>query len=746
MERLPPRIRLVARRERDPHTIRPGNAHLMPSSNYHRLRRMSVYSDLKKGPRCCRLGVDIGGTFTDLVLIGADGSVVTHKVLSTPDDYGRAIVSAIREMAVAGRLEPERVAEVVHGTTVCSNAILEGKGARTGLITTRGFRDTLEIGRMRYPRLYDLTWMKPPPLVERRLRREVDERLDRDGRVVEPLNEDSVHEAMRALLTDGVESLAVCLLHSYANMEHEVRIRDIAAQHAPELPVSLSCEVLPEIGEYERTSTTVINAYLQPVAGRYLARLAEGLGFTGVHAPVHVMQSNGGIMSANAASERPIHIVESGPAAGVIAALELATQCGLSDVIALDMGGTTAKASIVESGQLHRTHEYEVAAGLNIGNRLNTGAGYKLRVPAIDIAEVGAGGGSLVSIDAAGAVHVGPESAGAAPGPVCYALGGTLPTLTDANLLLGYLNPTALLGGTLPVDRTLTERVFYERVATPLRMGLLEAAYGVHQIAVSNMVRAVKVISSERGRDPRRFAFVAYGGNGPLHAVSAALELGVRLIVVPPSPGLFSAFGLLAAEPSQHAAKSFLCLTAELIPDVLEAAFSDLERRVADTLIGEGHSLQQVDLTRSLDVHYAGQSFEISLSVASPVSAIALAELDERFASEHERTYGHRAEGDPVELVHIRVEGRVPSEVRQTIGLSKRVRDEIEPGGSRPAYFGPRTGVLTTSVVSRDHIGSEASPGPLIVEEYDATTVVPPGWGVRRDGRNNLLIAPMTAV
>jgi N-methylhydantoinase A len=458
------------------------------------------------------------------------------------------------------------------------------------------------------------------------------------------------------------------------------------------------------------------------------------------------MQSNGGIMSARAASERPIHIVESGPAAGVIATLDLARQCGLSDVIALDMGGTTAKASIVESGQLHRAHEYEVAAGLNIGNRLNTGAGYKLRVPAIDIAEVGAGGGSLVSIDAAGAVHVGPESAGAAPGPVCYALGGALPTLTDANLLLGYLNPSALLGGQLPVDRMLTERIFSERVAAPLGLGLLEAAYGVHQIAVSNMVRAVKVISSERGRDPRRCAFVAYGGNGPLHAVLTALELGVQLIVVPPSPGLFSAFGLLAAEPTQHAAKSFLRLTADLTPDVLEAAFRELERRVADNLLSEGHALRDVDLRRSVDVHYAGQSFELSLPVGSPVTATVLDALDERFASEHERTYGHRAEGDPVEVVHIRVEGRIASEVRLASGLSSDVRVDLKPGRSaRPAYFGPRHGLLATRVVGRDQIGRDASPGPLIVEEYDATTVVPPGWGISRDGRNNLLIAPMAA-
>jgi len=675
-----------------------------------------------------RLGIDIGGTFTDLVLIGADGSLATHKVLSTPDDYGRAIVAAVREMVA----HPEHVEEIVHGTTVCSNAILEGKGARTGLITTRGFRDALEIGRMRYPRLYDLTWMKPPPLVERRRRREVAERLDRDGCVVEPLDETSVREALHALADDGIESLAVCLLHSYMNPQHELRVGKIVEDAAPELPISLSCEVLPEIGEYERMSTTVINAYLQPVVRSYLTGLGESLESTGLRAPIRVMQSNGGVMAARAATERPIHIVESGPAAGVIATLELAQACNLSDVIALDMGGTTAKASIIESGQLQRAAEFEVAAGLNIGNRLNTGAGYKLRVPAIDIAEVGAGGGSLVTIDAGGAVHVGPESAGAEPGPVCYARGGTGPTLTDANLLLGYLNPSALLGGQLPIDRVLAERVFQERVAQPLGMSVLEAAYGIHQIAVANMVRAVKAISSERGRDPRGFAFVAYGGNGPLHAVSAAAELGVHTVVVPPSPGVFSAIGLLAAEPTQHAAKSFLRLTAELDAATMEQAFCELEQVVGEGLASEG----RVELRRTIDVRYAGQSFELSLPVPAPLEASVLAELDERFAMEHERTYGHRAVGDPVEAVHIRVQGYVAAVKRPPVST---LRDS-PIANTRPAYFGPSHRLVQTPVVARSQLSEELRGGPLIVEEYDATSVIAPGWSIRRDTHNNLII------
>jgi N-methylhydantoinase A len=680
-----------------------------------------------------RLGVDIGGTFTDLVLVGSDGTVLTHKVLSTPDDFGRAIVTGVRDLL---EQREARITEVVHGTTVCSNAILEGKGARTGLITTRGFRDALEIGRMRYPRLYDLTWSKPPPLVPRRRRREVTERVDRGGTVVEPLDEASVVEAVRALLSDGIESLAVCLLHSYVNGSHERRVREIAEHLAPEVPVSLSSEVLPEIGEYERTSTTVINAYLQPVVGGYLANLARSLASADVRAPVYVMQSNGGVMAASTASKRPIHLVESGPAAGVIAAQHLAQDCDLSDVIALDMGGTTAKASIIECGALQRASEFEVAGGLNIGNRLNTGAGYKLRVPAIDVAEVGAGGGSLVSIDAAGALHVGPESAGAVPGPVCYANGGVQPTLSDANLLLGYLNPAALLGGTLPIDYAGAEAALQQHIAQPLGLELLQAAYGVHQIAVANMVRAVKAISSERGRDPRRFACVAYGGNGPLHATSTAVELGISLVVIPPSPGVFSAYGLLTAQPSAYAARSLLCSTRTLTPTALEDAYTGLEREVTATLVAQGHSPGQVELARTIDVHYAGQSFELSLVMPSPADAAAIAGIDAGFAAEHERTYGHRAEDDPIEVVHIRVQGRVPARPV----ARRRASATTRPESSRRAFFGAQQGLLQTPVLQRGNVDSTVRDGPLIIEEYDATTLVPPGWSVRRDDRDNLLI------
>lgn len=689
-----------------------------------------------------RIGVDIGGTFTDLVVVGADGRVATRKISSTPDDYGRAILDGVTALLQGLAVDPSTVREILHGTTVATNAILERRGAPTGLLTTRGFRDTLEIGRLRYPRLYDLSWTRPTPLVERRWRVEVPERLDRAGQVVEPLDESAARRAIAFLLSEGAASLAISLLHSYANPSHERRLAEIVAEMAPDLPLSLSSDVLPEIGEYERTSTTVVNAYIRPVIGRYLARLEEGLAAAGLTAPVLVMQSSGGLMSAAAAAERPIHVVEPGPAAGVIAAQRLARQLDLPNVITLDMGGTTAKASIVEGGELLRAAEYEVGSGLNVGNRLNRGSGYVLRVPAIDVAEVGAGGGSLVWVDAAGALHVGPRSAGADPGPVCYRTGGSEPTLTDANLILGYLNPEALLDGALPIDRDHARAVFEEKIARPLGLDVLDAAFGVHRIAVTSMVRVVKAVSSERGRDPRGFTLLGFGGNGPVHAARVAAELGLRRVVLPPWPGLFSAFGLLSADLAHHFSQTILRPTRLLTGSDLKRAFQALEAEARATLAREGYAPTQVDLSRAVDLRYVGQSFELRLPIASDAfDEQTLRDLDERFGAEHERTYGHRADADPIELVNVRVTatGR-RAESGLPDGLVPPPRHGPVKAARRLAYFGREVGQVDVPVLERQQVGSTPLAGPLIVEEYDATTVVPPGCSVWRDRWNNLVI------
>src|SRR5215467_9251195 len=681
-----------------------------------------------------RVGVDIGGTFTDIVLLDDSGHLHTRKVSSSVDDYARAIIDGLGEIFRDTTIAGADVAEVLHGTTVASNAVLEQKGARTGLITTRGFRDVLEIRRLRMPRLYDLTWEKPAPLVERYLRQEVTERIDAHGAVQTPLAVAEVEAALDRLMREGVEALAVCLINSYANPVHEEQIKALVSRRAPELVTCYSIEVLPEIREYERTSTTVINAYVMPIVRRYLTTLRAGLDSVGVKTPLLIMQSNGGLMTDAAATAHPIHIIESGPAAGVVGAQALARRIGLGKLITFDMGGTTAKASIVEDGEVSRAAEYQVGGGIMHGSRLLTGAGYLLRVPAIDLAEVGAGGGSVVWIDPGGALQVGPRSAGAAPGPVCYDMGGTEPTITDANVILGYLNPTRLAGGAVKLNASRAHEVFEERVARPLGMALVEAAHGAHLIAASNMMRAIRAVSSERCRDPREYALFAFGGNGPLFAAGMARALEMTRVVVPPAPGLFSAFGLLYSEVEHHYVRTWRRPARSLDPAELAEAFERLEDEARRQLAAEGFTGEAVRIAHSADCRYQGQSFELTVPVTASVP------IEEAFAREHERTYGHRAGADePVEIVSLRVVGqglsdrpRVPERVQ--IGRSAGTL-----GGSRRVYFGQRDGWIVTPILTRGDLRTPRD-GPAIIEEYDATCVVPPGATAALDSSGNIVM------
>jgi len=685
-------------------------------------------------PQRFRVAVDIGGTFTDIVLLDADGRRHTKKVSSSVEDYARAIVDGLREVFDETGLTGSDVIEVLHGTTVGSNALLELRGARTGLITTRGFRDVLEIRRLRMPRLYDLTWEKPPTLVERRLRMEVDERIDARGAVQRPLADADVERALDRLLGQGIEALAVCLLNSWANPVHEERIKAIVERRAPGLPLCISSEVLPEIKEYERTSTTVINTYVLPIVRRYLTTLRGGLDGIAVRGPLLIMQSNGGLMTDTAAAARPMHIIESGPAAGVVGAQALARQIGLGKLITFDMGGTTAKASLVEDGAISRATEYQVGGGIMHGSRLLTGAGYLLRVPAIDLAEVGAGGGSIVWRDAGGALQVGPRSAGASPGPLCYDLGGAEPTVTDANVILGYLNPTALAGGAVKLNATRAHEVFQERVAGPMGLPLAEAAYGAHLIAASNMMRAIRAVSSERGRDPREYALFAFGGNGPLFAAGMARALEMTRVVIPPAPGLFSAFGLLYSEVAHHYVRTWRRRTRGLDPAELAEAYGRLEAEARAQLAAEGFSGAAVSIERSADCRYQGQSFELTVPVTPGLV------IEEAFGREHERTYGHRAGPDePVEIVSLRVVGR---------GLGDRARvvsGVAPPRGTSPApsvrrvYFGPQAGWQTTPILSRADLATPRE-GPAVIEEYDATCVVPPRARAQLDASGNIVM------
>ena len=689
-----------------------------------------------------RVGVDIGGTFTDIVFLDEDGRIHTKKVSSSVDDYARAIVDGLREVFEETELSGREVVEVLHGTTVASNAILELRGARTGLITTEGFRDVLEIRRLRMPRLYDLTWEKPAPLVERYLRLVVDERISARGEVQRPIDPAQVDRVIDRLVAEGVEALAVCLLNSYANPVHEQVIRDAVRRKAPGLALSVSSEVLPEIKEYERTSTTVINAYVMPVVRRYLATLQGGLGEIDVRAPLLIMQSNGGLMTAEAAAATPMHIIESGPAAGVVGAQVLARRMALSKVITFDMGGTTAKASIIEDGEVNQAGEYQVGGGIMLGSRLLTGAGYLLRVPSIDLAEVGAGGGSLVWVDAGGALQVGPRSAGAFPGPLCYDLGGTEPTITDANVILGYLNPVALAGGAVKLNAARSREVFEEKVARRIGLPLERAAHGAHLIAASNMMRAIRAVSSERGRDPREYALFAFGGNGPLFAPGMAAALEMTRIVVPPAPGLFSSFGLLYSDVEHHYVRSYRRLLRGVSPDELGAIWTGMEDEARAQLAGEGFRGPAARLRRLADLRYQGQSFELTVPVSDDLgSDDAIARIGTAFAGEHERTYGHRAGPDePVEIVSLRVVAQgVPDRPRVPERLAI---DRATPTGeerTRTVYFGPEQAWLETPIIGRGALAGGRH-GPCIVEEYDATCVVPPGARAALDAWGNIVI------
>jgi N-methylhydantoinase A len=690
-----------------------------------------------------RVGVDIGGTFTDIVFLGADGRVHTKKVSSSVDDYARAIAEALAEVFEELGIGGATVEEVRHGTTVASNAILEQKGAHTGLITTKGFRDILEIRNLRMPRLYDIGWTKPPPLVERQLRVVVDERIDASGEVVRPLDPADAERAVRQLLDQGVKAIAVCLLNCFANPSHEQLVKEAVLHLAPELPVSISSDVLPEIKEYERTSSTVINAYVTPIVARYLDRLRADLEARGVAAPLLIMQSNGGLMTAQAAAARPLHIIESGPAGGVVGAQALARASGLTNLITFDMGGTTAKAAIIERGEYTRALEYQVGGGIMTGSRLLTGAGYLLKVPAIDLAEVGAGGGSIVRIDAGGSMVVGPDSAGAVPGPVCYDAGGTEPTITDANLILGYLNPDYLIGGALRLNAARARAVFEAQIARPLGLSLEHAAYGAHRIAAANMIRAIRAVSTERGRDPRDYALVAFGGNGPVFACAMAQELGMRRIIVPPAPGLFSAFGLLYADVEHHYARTFRRLLRRMDLAALDAAWSQLVAEAQAQLAADGFGPAQMRIRRLASLHYQGQSFDLTVPAPDgPLDETALATLEEAFGQEHERTYGHRAgPEEPVELTEIRVIGQaIPERPLRPQALRLEAEQDPRPLPPRLAYFGPEPGWLDTPVVRRADLATPRA-GPCIIEEYDATCVIAPGARAELDEFANILVA-----
>lgn len=677
-----------------------------------------------------RIGIDIGGTFTDLVAISADGFVTTHKTASTPHDYGEGIIAGLQAL-LADR--PGQVSDVLHATTVGSNTVLEGKGAKTALITTRGFRDILEIRDLRMPVLYDIGWTKPVALVERRLRLEVTEKMRPDGSVADPLDDASLAPVIAMLRTENVASVAICLLHSYANPAHEQAVAAAVRDALPGIAISVSSEILPEIKEYPRTSTTVINAYVQPIVRAYITALDARLRELGIEAPLQLMQSNGGLASASFAAESPAHIIESGPAAGVVGGAALARRLDEPRIVTFDMGGTTAKAGLVENGEVLRTEALEVGGGVMAGSRLLVGAGYMLKLPAIDLAEVGAGGGSICRLDSAGAPKVGPQSAGAFPGPACYGLGGTAPTITDCNLALGYLDPGGLTGGSMRLDLDAARAAIRRDLAEPLSLSIEEAAHGMLRLASATMMRAIRAVSVERGRDPRQFAMLAFGGNGPLFAASIAAELGISRIIVPPLPGVFSAFGLLVADVEHHARQSIRVRLDLADSARINDIIAGLTEAGTQRLGSDGFPAGRQVFQRAAAVRYVGQSSEIE--VALPDGFIAPETIADLFGAEHDKTYGFRAPAsEKVELMGLSVMARgLPEQPR----LPQRIppfRQEVP--GSRRAWFAG-DGWVDTPVTHRAGLSGTAS-GPLIIQEYDATCLVPKEMTARLDTFGNI--------
>ncbi len=681
-----------------------------------------------------RVGFDIGGTFTDVTILDDAGRLYTAKVLSLLDRVADDIAACIERVDTVD--DAPAVSSFVHGTTIASNAVIEGTVAKTGLLTTRGFRDELEMRGQRRPNIYDVGWNRLPPLVPRHLRLEVDERVLGDGSVEQPLDRAGAAAAIARLLDAQVDAVAVCLLNAYLNPVHEEALGELIRELAPTLTVCLSSAIHPEIREYERSSTTVINASLIPVVTRYLDGLEAKL--RRFSDRLLIMQSNGGLMSSRVARSRPAHMIESGPAAGVLAASRLAAENGWPEVLSFDMGGTTAKACLIEGGVPLERAGGEVGAGATMTTRLFGGGGHALRVPWLDIVEVGAGGGSLAWVDEGGALRVGPQSAGAEPGPACYGRGGEQPTVTDANVVLGYMSPEAIAGDSLSLDAAAAARSIERIVAEPLGLELMDAAFGIVQVANATMMRALRAVSTERGRDPRKFTLVPFGGAGPMHAASLAEVLGVSEIRVPPHPGLFSALGLLLADYRHDYVRSVAAPLASVRPARIGELLRAMETTAQRELVGEGVDTEAIRFERHADLRYGYQVSEIPLPLPTVDSDIGR-RLHEAFTAAHLREFGYERD-DSVELVNLRVRATAPAARFRFADLTgAAASDGAGRDASRVAYFGKSHGRVETAVITRAGLSAER-PGPVIVEEPDTTVVVPPGWLVGRDAGNNLVL------
>ena len=683
------------------------------------------------------LGIDIGGTFTDVVMIDrSDGSICTAKVLTTPDDPAAGVLDGIGALLAEVGCDPPEVSQVVHATTLATNLILERKGGPVAYVTTAGFGDILVIGNERKgdAEKYDLFYTKQPPIVPRRRTVDVVERTGADGSVVVPLDVEQARSSLADLLArEPVEAIAVCFLHSYANGDHERQAADIIAELNPDLYVAVSSEVWPEYRELPRACTTVMSAYVGPTVTRYIARLDEELAHQGIGARMQIMGSSGGIISAATVARRPVQLVESGPAAGVMAAAHIGRLSGIDNLISFDMGGTTAKAGLVRGGQAAIAHEFFVGGTASSGvKQINTG--YPIKIPVVDLAEVGAGGGSIAYLDSGGALRVGPESAGAEPGPVCYDRGGTQPTVTDADLVLGYLNPYFFLGGRMAIRTDLAHAALAE-LAEPMGLTPEEAAAGVYEVVNATMAAAVRVVTLERGIDPRDFTLLASGGAAGVHVARLAEEFGITTVVVPANPGVGSAVGLLASDVVTDHVRTQVIDSEGADADVVEAIYTELEAVAVAEIGAEGFAADEIVLEREIDIRYRHQAHELTV----PLHGSDLSRATDAFNQLYEELYGIR-QADPVEFVNYRV--RVIGPVAKPDWSTDQVADRPPaPLSYRPAWFG---GEMADTPVYRRHtlLPGSTIAGPAIIEESSSTVVVPGGWTASADRWLSLVLRP----
>ncbi|RQD76531.1 MAG: hydantoinase/oxoprolinase family protein [Candidatus Syntrophonatronum acetioxidans] len=676
-----------------------------------------------------RIAVDTGGTFTDIALFKErEGRVKVGKVPSTPKNPALAVMEGIKKVMEEENIEPSSITYLLHGTTVATNALLELKGANTSLLTTRGFQDVLEIGRQTRPSLYDPSIQKPPPVVPRDLRFEVSERVFYDGSINEKLKLEELETIIKEIQEKQVESVAICFIHSYRNPRHEELVKEVLERELPHLFISCSSDVLPEFREYERMSTVCINAYVMPAIKRYLEYLEERLIEEGIKSTLYIMQSNGGIITSGVAREQSARTLLSGPAGGVIAGLFLAKNIRNNNIITMDMGGTSLDVSLIYQGEPRYSTESYIG-------------GYPLKLPMIEIHTIGAGGGSIARLDQGGALKVGPESSGAFPGPACYGQGGKEPTVTDANLILGRINPSFLLGGEMEIHLDKARDAVEEKLARPMKVPVEEAAEGILKVVNANMVRGIRVVSVEKGFDPREFSLVAFGGAGPLHALELARELGMKEVIIPPNPGINSALGMLAADVRRDYVLTRIMKEEELEGEILEKLFDEIKEDALKELRREGFDPDIINFTRSADLRYPRQAYEINVSLPEKeLKRDSIKEMVQSFHNLHRQFYGYNREDSFIELVNLRL-----AAVGKMRPLRLEENDANSPDPSkafithRPVYFEGE--YVKTPVYQRHKLetGNEIL-GPAVIEQLDSTLIIFPREKARVDSFFNILI------